>query len=172
MAFWHATGYGVHVKVWVSLEHLHPPTQGNLGVACCALTHSNHKPSPNHCISYCDNANVVDCFRLAKCPEFNLFHKHPSGLWIKSYRSSVAILLTQGIRVEVRWIKAHTGFKGNEIAGAFAKWASYAISPTSLYPPPPQGKHRHLGLSTAWQNFTKIVFTNPAQTCTHRHQGA
>ena len=64
----------------------------------------------------------------------------PTGTrhWIKSFRSAIVQLSAQGVRVEVRWIKAHTGFKGNEIADAFAKWASFAILPTLLILPPPQ----------------------------------
>ena len=42
----------------------------------------------------CDNANVVDCFRLAKCSEFNLFPKHPSSYSLKCFISSVAIVFT------------------------------------------------------------------------------
>ena len=57
---------------------------------------------------------------------------------MKSFRSAIVQLSAQGVRVEVRWIKARTGFKGNEIADAFAKWASFAILPTSLILPPPQ----------------------------------
>ena len=103
------------------------------------LHHLQTHPNPNPLqFVLCDNANVVDCYRLAKHPDFNLFHKHPSGHWIKSFRSAIVQLSAEGVRVEVRWIKAHTGFKGNEIADAFAKWASFAILPTSLILPPPQ----------------------------------
>ena len=103
------------------------------------LHHLQTHPNPNPLqFVLCDNANVVDCYRLAKHPDFNLFHKHPSGHWIKSFRSAIVQLSAQGVRVEVRWIKAHTAFKGNEIADAFAKWASFAILPTSLILPPPQ----------------------------------
>ena len=63
-----------------------------------------------------------------------------------------------------------TSFKRNEIANIFAKWASYAIFPTSLHPP--EKKHHHSALSTASQNLTKIVFTHPAPTCIHRHPPA
>ena len=45
------------------------------------------QPNPNPLqFVLCDNVNVVDCYRLAKPPDFHLFHKHSSGHWIKSFR--------------------------------------------------------------------------------------
>ena len=72
------------------------------------LHHLQTHPNPNPLqFVLCDNANVVDCYRLAKHPDFNLFHKHPSGHWIKSFRSAIVQLSAQGVRVEVRWIKCN-----------------------------------------------------------------
>ena len=114
------------------------PLQSSGGSEFWAL-HLQPQPNPNPLqFVLCDNANVVDCYRLAKHPDFHLFHKHPSGYWIKSFRSAIVQLSAQCVQVEVRWIKAHTGFKGNEIAAAFAKWASFALLPTSLILPPSQ----------------------------------
>ena len=86
----------------------------------------------------CDNSHVVECFRLAKNHLFTILHKHPLGQWIKVFRMYLSVIQTKSVRV--RWIKAHTGFLGNEIADTFAKWSSLAISPTSLILPPPPPK--------------------------------
>ena len=86
----------------------------------------------------CDSSNAVSCFQLAKDPTFALMQKHTSGNWIKSFGSSIAHFFFKGVRVEVKWIKAHTRFQGNEMAYTFAKWASFAISASSLVLPPPQ----------------------------------
>ena len=74
-------------------------------------------------------------------------------------------LSAQGVRVEVRWIKAHTGFKGNEVAEGVAKWASFAILPTSLILLPPQkGSITWQGmpvLGKLTQNHTATSFPSP-----------
>ena len=58
----------------------------------------------------CDSSHVVNCLQPAKNPPSALFHRHPSGNWIKSFRMSLSVLQAKGIRAEVKWIKVHTGF--------------------------------------------------------------
>ena len=75
MALWHATGHSVHVKVWVSLEHLHPPTKGHLGVACCALSVSGGIQFT--CIAYYLWKAIVHDRRKASEIRLLLRHAHP-----------------------------------------------------------------------------------------------
>ena len=103
---------------------------------------------------------MVDCSAVAKRSDFNQFHSHPSGHWIKSFCHSINQLLAQGTRVELRWSKAHTGFRGHEIAGAFAKWASLAILLSSFrLPPPPKGNITFQGIPLLGQ-ITQKFYSN------------